>query len=161
MVLGEGPNWSRRVLSKKFKICDPPFYECHQIPNFNSTDRLLPFFGILWLCGIQADPRLGRHGMSYLPRSRGDSPICWAEDWARTRPFIEAAERFIGILCLVSDIRLRVSLSSLSRTGPCQTKADFQFSFTHCIVNINSLWSWYQSFVTDIDKKERKMDVDF
>ena len=28
MVLGEGPNWSRRVLSKKFKICDPPFYKC-------------------------------------------------------------------------------------------------------------------------------------
>ena len=37
MVLGEGPNWSRRVLSKKFKICDPPFYECHQIPNFDSV----------------------------------------------------------------------------------------------------------------------------
>ena len=37
MVLGEGPNWSRRVPSKKFKICDPPFYECPQIPNFHST----------------------------------------------------------------------------------------------------------------------------
>ena len=31
MALGEGPNWSRRVPSKKFKICDPTFYECHQI----------------------------------------------------------------------------------------------------------------------------------
>ena len=129
--------------------------------TWTAIDGLLPFFGILWLLGIQADCRQGTPGMSYLPRSRGDSSICWAEDWARTRPFIEAAERFIGILCLVSDIRLRVSLSSLSRTGPCQTKADFQFSFTHCIVNINSLWSWYQSYVTDIDKKERKMDVDF
>ena len=28
MVLGEGPNWSRRVPIKKFKICDPPFYKC-------------------------------------------------------------------------------------------------------------------------------------
>ena len=36
MALGEGPNWSRRVPSKKFKICDPPFYECPQIPNFHS-----------------------------------------------------------------------------------------------------------------------------
>ena len=40
MVLGEGPNWSRRVLSKKFKICDPPFYECHQIPDFDSNVEL-------------------------------------------------------------------------------------------------------------------------
>ena len=39
MVLGEGPNWSRRVPSKKFKICDPPFYECPQIPNFHSREE--------------------------------------------------------------------------------------------------------------------------
>ena len=44
MVLGEGPNWSRRVLSKKFKICDPPFYECHQIPNFDSIVLLTTEF---------------------------------------------------------------------------------------------------------------------
>ena len=37
MVLGEGPTWPRRVPSKKFKICDPPFYECPQIPNFHSA----------------------------------------------------------------------------------------------------------------------------
>ena len=37
MVLDEGPNWSRRVPSKKFKICDPPFNECPQIPNFHSV----------------------------------------------------------------------------------------------------------------------------
>ena len=29
-----GPNW---VPSKKFKICNPPFYECPQIPNFHSV----------------------------------------------------------------------------------------------------------------------------
>ena len=40
MVLGEGPNWSRKVPIKKFKICDPPFYECHQILNFNSISGL-------------------------------------------------------------------------------------------------------------------------
>ena len=36
MVLGDGPRWSWRVPIKKFKIHDPPFFECLQIPNFDS-----------------------------------------------------------------------------------------------------------------------------
>ena len=50
MVLGVCPRWSWWVPSKKFKIHDPPFFECRLIQNFDSQVVVVIVHLVNFLC---------------------------------------------------------------------------------------------------------------